>query len=386
MAHPPLDERALDAAVAAGVVDAETRERLVDFAAAWRDGRGAAVAGAAAGGADEEQFRLLSGFNDVFVAIAIAILLWAVGALGVAASPVARGEALAGGLAVAAASWVLAEYFTRKRRMSLPSIELLTTFVGGVYTAAFGLLVTVFGRATGSNPLIEGETNPHAAANVLGIGAPEAIGSAMAFAVLLLPTGIAIAAAFAHWRRFRVPITLAAGCAVIILPVMALLGSQLGGTAALIAGFLGGIAVFLLAMRIDASDRARLTRRTDMAFWLHLLAAPLIVHPVLSQLQSPANPSLALVAAAGTILIYLVLAFIALAVDRRALLVSGLAYVIYALGVVVQSGADPGTGFTVTALIVGGSLVLLAAAWAKARRSVVGVLPADVQALVPPAV
>lgn len=374
MAHPPLDDRALDAAVAAGVVDAGTRERLVEFAAAWRDGRGGAVAGAAAGGADEEQFRLLSGFNDVFVAIAIAILLWAVGALGVAASPVARGEALTGGLAVAAASWVLAEYFTRKRRMSLPSIELLTTFVGGVYTAAFGLLVVVTEGLAGSNPLFSGGD------------VPKALGNTMAFLVLLLPTAIAIAAAFAHWRRFRVPITLAAGCAVVILPIMALLGSQVGGVAALIAGFLGGVAVFLLAMRIDASDRARLTRRTDMAFWLHLLAAPLIVHPVLSQLQSPANPNLALVAAAGTILIYLVLGFIALAVDRRALLVSGLAYVIYALGQVVQSGADPSTGFTVTALIVGGSLVLLAAAWARARRSVVAVLPPDVQALVPPAV
>jgi hypothetical protein len=27
----------------------------------------------------------------------------------------------------------------------------------------------------------------------------------------------------------------------------------------------------------DSSDRARLTRRSDVAFWLHLLAAPMIV-------------------------------------------------------------------------------------------------------------
>ena len=31
-------------------------------------------------------------------------------------------------------------------------------------------------------------------------------------------------------------------------------------------------------MRYDLSDPARETRRTDAAFWLHLLAAPLLVH------------------------------------------------------------------------------------------------------------
>lgn len=375
MAHPPLDERALDAAVAAGVVDSETRERLVGFAAAWREGRAAQFLPAGqAGIADDEQFRLLTGFNDVFVAIAIGILLWAVGAIGVAASPAPAGEAVVGGLALSGASWVLAEYFTRRRRMSLPSIELLMTFVGGVYWTAFGLLLLVLGIASGDNPLFPKGNIPDGAGNMI------------VFATLLVPTFVAIAAAFAHWRRFRVPITLAAGCAVIILPVMAVLGSQFGQPAALIAGFVGGVAAFLLAMQIDATDRARLTRRTDMAFWLHLLAAPLIVHPMLSQLQAPANPTLALVAAAATILIYLLLGLIALAVDRRALLVSGLVYVIYALGTVVQSGADPGTGFMMTALVVGGSLVLLAAAWGRARRTVIRGLPADLQALLPPVV
>jgi hypothetical protein len=380
MAHPPLDERALDAAVAAGVVDAGTRERLVRFAEAWRDGRGGAVAeaGAVADGgtvaaADEEQFRLLTGFNDIFVAIAIGILLWAIGAAAVGAAPVARSQPIIAGIAVGAAAWALAEYFTRRRRMALPSVELLAIFVGAAYAAAFGVLALLVPQV-GSF----GAPVPREGASEVGAGA--------ALLVLLMPTGAAIAAAWAHWRRFRVPITLAAGFAVLILPLMAFFGGVFGPAGALVAAFVGGVAVFLLAMRIDASDRARLTRRTDMAFWLHLLSAPLIVHPLLSQLQSPANATLALVAAAGTILIYLVLGFIALAVDRRALLVSGLVYVMYALSVVVRSGADPGTGFTVTALIVGGSLVLLAAAWAKARRAVVGVLPADVQALVPPAV
>ena len=34
-----------------------------------------------------------------------------------------------------------------------------------------------------------------------------------------------------------------------------------------------GVGVFLFAMRWDSSDPARQTRRSDVAFWLHLLAA-----------------------------------------------------------------------------------------------------------------
>src|SRR2546430_3225670 len=43
--------------------------------------------------------------------------------------------------------------------------------------------------------------------------------------------------------------------------------------------------MFLFAMWWDGSDRARLTRRSDVAFWLHLLAAPMIVHPVFTLLD-----------------------------------------------------------------------------------------------------
>ena len=45
-----------------------------------------------------------------------------------------------------------------------------------------------------------------------------------------------------------------------------------------------GIAVFLAAMKFDMSDRNRVTQRTDIAFWLHLLAAPLIVHSIVHPL------------------------------------------------------------------------------------------------------
>ena len=94
-----------------------------------------------------------------------------------------------------------------------------------------------------------------------------------------------------HWRRFHVPITVAAGaaavagCSVAIVVGIVSLGDA-ESAKNLILGFvlLLGIGMFLFAMWWDASDRARVTRRSDVAFWLHLLAAPMIVHPVFTLL------------------------------------------------------------------------------------------------------
>ena len=86
------------------------------------------------------------------------------------------------------------------------------------------------------------------------------------------------------------PITVAAGAAAVAGIAMALLAAALGDRIEdmrdlmLAAVLLLGVAVFLYAMRWDSSDPARLTRRSDVAFWLHLLAAPMIVHPVFTLL------------------------------------------------------------------------------------------------------
>src|SRR5437588_323954 len=52
-----------------------------------------------------------------------------------------------------------------------------------------------------------------------------------------------------------------------------------GGDAYLYAVLCAGLITFALALAWDMSDPMRRTRRSDVAFWLHLLAAPAIVHP-----------------------------------------------------------------------------------------------------------
>jgi hypothetical protein len=281
-------------AVAAGAISAEAAEGLRTYIS------GARVAPAT----DEETFRLLNSFNDIFVTIAAVLLLVAMGGIGKAIAPGA------GGLLVAAAAWGMAEYFTKVRRMALPSIVLLLAFVGGLV----------------AGPLEVIERLAHE-------GMSDRIG-----VVILAGAGLLGAAgAWLHWRRFHVPITVAAGAATVAGTAVALVvaGTGLTGAAAqdLVLGlvFAAGLAIFAYAMRWDMSDRARETRRSDVAFWLHLLAAPMIAHPLFQWLGIAGGDTIGASGAARVLAIYVLFGIVALAVDRRALLVSALAYVLFAL-------------------------------------------------------
>jgi hypothetical protein len=357
-------ESDLEAAVAGGALSP-------DQAAAFRS---FVAAGQHSPAVDEEHFRLLTGFNDIFVGIAAGILLLAMGGLGYYVGPRIDndGPTLFMGLFVAATAWGLAEFFTRKRRMALPSIILLLAFVGGVMaTTVFGI-VTALGEESFKN-------DGQAFAVVLSVGAAVGAG-----------------AAWLHWRRFRVPITIAAGAAAIVMLVLGLIASGLIGdgdnisdergeqikTILEAAGLLLGIGTFLFAMWWDGSDPKRETRRSDVAFWLHLLAAPLIVHPVFSLLGLTEGNASALDGIA-VILLYVVLGLVALAIDRRALLVSALAYVLFALNSLFETYGVVELNVALTALIIGSALLLLSAFWSNARRAVVKPLPSGLQGRLP---
>lgn len=332
----------IESAVAAGVMPQATADALRLHVSTLR----------ATPMVDEEQFRLLTGFNDIFVAIAGVLLLvglaWTLGDI---YPPL-------GGAAVAGAAWGLSEYFTRVRRMALPSIVFLLAFVGGVFSAAAMLLV-------GESGLNEGDRT----------------GALM----LALAAAIAAGAAWLHWRRFMVPITVAAGAAATVGVVLALALSAVPDLRELIYPLMGfaGVAVFALAMRWDMSDRERTTRRSDVAFWLHLLAAPLIVHPVFTQLGVFGDRGG--VATALVVLgLYVVMGLVALAIDRRALMVSALAYVLVAVGTLFREFDAVGTNVALTVLLIGSALLLLSAFWQSARRLVLGALPESLGGRLPP--
>ena len=350
----------LDDAVASGAISAESAAALRNFIETQRS----------LPAVDEEQFRLITGFNDIFVSIAAVILLVAVAwigqslgtSLGLAID--VDGPSFLGPAAVAATSWGLALFFTAKRRMALPSILLLLAFVGSLFaTAAFVFVLLVGAPALENNPQLGG---------VLGAAAGA----------------VAAAGAWLHWKRFRVPITVAAGAAAVaaiaIGLLLAALGQDFEQSRNLVLGFvlILGIVIFLLAMRWDSSDPARLTRRSDVAFWLHLLAAPMIVHPVFTLLglnDGEATIGEGLV----VVLLYVALGLTALAIDRRALLVSALAYVLWALSDLFERFGAVELNVAITALIIGSSLLLLSAFWHQAREMVVRPLPDGLRAKLP---
>jgi hypothetical protein len=328
-------ESDLETAVAAGVLSPDTAEAFRNHVSTSR----------ATPVVDEESFRLLTGFNDIFVTIAIALLLTALAWIGGEVTPGL------GGLLVAGASWGLAEYFTSKRRMALPSIALLIAFVCGVAATQVGALIEIIGQ--------DADLSPQVGAM---IGGAVALGTA--------------ASAWFHWRRFQVPITVAAGAVAsvgVFLATVAAINPDINEN---ILWFilLSGIATFGFAMWWDRQDRSRTTRRSDVAFWLHLAAAPMIAHPIF-HLLGVLDGDIGVGQAIAVLALYAGFAAISLAVDRRALLVSSLVYVLFAMSSLFKTFGAVSMSVSLTALIIGSALLMLSAFWQTVRHAVVNQLP-----------
>ncbi|MFC4255033.1 hypothetical protein GRI97_06320 [Altererythrobacter xixiisoli] len=359
-------ESDVQSAVTAGAISAEAAQALRDHVA--RINASPAV--------DEEQFRLITGFNDIFVTIACLLVIFAAAAVG---KPLPL--AACSGIFVAIAAWAMAEAFTRKRRMALPSIVLLIAFVVGLGLAVLsGLeqaipqhrLVEYYDYAGERQRYESWQHHPWQIA-VMQIAAAAAAGIG----------------ALLHWRRFHVAITIAAAVAALTLFVLAsvaALRNQPWDDNALIApaALICGIGVFAYAMWWDMSDRARTTQRSDIAFWLHLVAAPLIAHPLFHWMGVTSGESISMVTAIGVLAIYVGFAAIALAVDRRALLVSALAYVLIALAQLFQLYGAVELNVALTALVIGSALLALSAWWQIIRRRIMQLFPESVQARLPP--
>lgn len=344
----------LRSAVASGAISAEAADALRNSVRQTRE----------APATDEEHFRLINSFNDIFVTIAAVLLLVAMGGIGQAFTPGLDGPPPVSGLLIAGAAWGMAEYFTRVRRMALPSIVLLLGFVGGIFVTLLGLILLVFGGDD--------------------FGADRTLPGLLVSGAALVTAG----AAWMHWRRFMVPITVAAGAAALAVTAIGLIVTAIGPalvneTILLPLVFVAGVAIFLTAMRWDISDLGRQTRRSDVAFWLHLLAAPMIAHPLFHWLGVTQGDNIGLAAAVGVLVVYVAMGVVALAIDRRALLVSALAYVLAAMTFLFDRFGAVELNVALTALVIGSALLTLSAFWSPIRRLVVHQLPGTLQQRLP---
>lgn len=318
---------------------------------------------------NEEQFRLVTGFNDIFVVIACLLLLSSMAWLG---------GGFFGLLAVIATSWGLAEVFVRKRKMALPAIVLLITFMGGVGWLGFDVvkaidfivfIISMGGR--GSLADLSLFDTSYKFSGDTRVSVPFFIGF------------ITVIAARLHWLRFAVPITVAVAVGSVVGCTIAIFVSQFPNIKQWYVLFLiGGFISFLLAMYWDSQDVQRKTQKSDIAFWLHLLAAPLIVHSIFSMLgvfDGTGGIFMALV----VVSFYILLAIISIIIDRRALMVSSLVYVLYALTKLFEVYGMVHLSLAVSGVLIGSMLLLLSAFWQSLRQSLLRYFPESIKKYLP---
>jgi hypothetical protein len=307
---------------------------------------------------DDEQLRFITGFSDIFVTIGLAMFL---GAIGYFAQQ--SGGKLGMWIAIAVTAWLLAEFFTQRRRMALPSIVLLIVFAVAVFMDASTLLGAGLVRPASYYA-------PSLTVNLLGLDREQPIMLAAAAFLTVLLTA-------AHYWRFRVPITIAAGCGALTGTVVALvygLAPQSSPVAHNAIILVCGLAIFALAMRFDMADPERLTRRTDIAFWLHLLAAPLIVHSLIKEMMAGAS-QLSPGSAIAIMAVFLSLSFVAVLIDRRAMLVSGLSYAGIAFWTLIRQAGFSDMTTPLTILALGAFVLLLSAGWRPLRAGILNSVP-----------
>lgn len=382
-----ISAETLDKAVAAGLISQITRDQLevMERAVALTpEGRRADDDG------DEENLRLVGGGNDLFVTVGTVLL--SAGFFFVLTT-LLPGQTfwIAGILAVFA--WGLAEIVTRQHRMKLSSSVLALIFMTAILVALALQVEASF-----------------------GIRKPETIWQLLALrqtasraGYLFLGGGI-IAAAIYFWR-FRVPII--AGAIAIAFTLLAFLQTAIilydsvttGAIApprledvpellraALYMPLICGLIVFATGVAFDIYDRDRRKIWSDCAFWLHVVSAPMLVHPlfIMATGQNVVFGHIAPDANATIMLTILILGFlyVALAIDRRSLLVPTLAY-FGSLGIyyLVNSASDS-TGvppFALILVVVGALIIVFGAGWQRIRRIVVKpTLPAAVIRRLPP--
>lgn len=296
---------------------------------------------------DEENFKLISGFNDIFVVIASLLTLLCAYWVTYSIYP------LLAMILVSLLSWGLAEFFVRRRKMSFPAIMLLGIFLVNIFTGVNTFLL-----------------------DILPISKE---------AILMFSAIITALATYLHWKRFSVPITVAFGMAVFVIFVVSLLLSvskSLEGIIAYITLFLGFI-TFIVAMSWDNKDTKRITKNSDVAFWLHLLSAPLIVHSVFTILGVFNSSTNGISTFIAIILLYLLLSTISLVIDRRAFMVSSLAYVLYALTLLFKTYGLEDNSFAISGVFIGFSLLLLSGYWSEVRKFLLQRLPEKIQQSVP---
>jgi hypothetical protein len=275
--------------------------------------------------AREEPLKFIRSFGDIFITLGIVLLVLASHQINISGYYY---------LIPAAGFVVLAEWLVRVRKLALPGIAILIAILYFVNKAiAFN----------------------HHEATTFGL------------AVLSVTSLL-------FYLRYRMPFSLLPLVAGILAIIVLQLGMDLLEKPWVF--ILLGLIVFTIAMGFDIQDTGRKSHLSDSAFWLHLLAAPLLVHGSMVTLliNDPVwlqsiNKEIIM------ILFFVVFFLVALLLDRRALLISTQIYVIYALTQLLQNHMSGSQNILMYILMgLGLFVIFFGTYWYKTRSLIFGFL------------
>jgi|TARA_B110000116_G_scaffold272435_1_gene297563 hypothetical protein len=311
-----MNREKLAAAASQGIISDDQVEALLSFFASSN-----AVSNRA-----EEPLRFVRGVGDIF--ITLGVLFVAVATAQISLSPL--WNMLPALVCVAAAEWLI-----RVRRLVLPGVAVFMSLLYFSSEALQASLGSSFGNYIDSN-------------------------ISLSLSMLLVLSAV-------FYARYRLPFTLlpiALGCIALVSSLLDIDIRSVNSVA-----IVYGLLIFAVAMWLDSRDVERQTVSSDSAFWLHLLAAPLIVHGVMFTLLVSADA-----AAYKNIAILVFFSgffLLALYVDRRALLVSSLSYAIYAVVQLSDSSLFNIENLTLLAFVGLGLVIVLFGVYWQGIRSLI---------------
>jgi hypothetical protein len=339
----------------------------------------------------DEQLRLIGGGNDIFVSVGIVLFLS--GILLILGSIMSANQNLIAWLLILATLFT-AQIVTKQKRMRLSSTILALFFVFFV-----GQIISKFAYNFIDTDAVFSNLD-----RLLKIRAVASWVSLLSGLTFLSSIGL-------YFWRFRVPILAAIAAATLTFlvwfqAVLFLFNhkvangylpniSQVPNTfrLSLFVCIICGLLIFSAAVTLDLHDRERRTVWSDCAFWLHVVSAPLLVHPLFlmatgfffwgQEIIIPGHD-----AVIGLVVLIIFFTYVSIIIDRRSLLVPTLTY-FGGLGIVnlVTSTADQAgiPPIAIVLLIIGTVVIFFGAGWQTIRKIVVtNTLPLKIMNKLPP--
>ena len=273
----------------------------------------------------EEPLKFIRSFGDIFITVGIVLLVLAINLAQLS------GYAY---LIPVAGFVLISEWLVRVRKLALPGIAILLAILYFMNKAI------IFDHAQATS---------------------------FSLAVLSLSSLL-------YYLRYKMPFSLLPFAAGLIAIIIIQTGVKVFEHPVIFVGL--GFGVFLLAMGFDSLDTKRVSQLSDTAFWLHLLAAPLMVHgAMLSMITSDREWVQAFDKEIMILIFFAAFFLLALFIDRRAMLISTQLYIIYAATQLLENQLGNTQNIIMYIMLgLGFFVIFFGTYWYMARRIIFGFL------------